>query len=71
MTMYFQCTLSQGTGRTSAYIEQRGAQVGKLVDVKEDGFSGLWLVESVSSHGVSDEYLREKQRKDRHFNQDI
>ena len=71
MTMYFQCTLSQGTGRTSAYIEQRGAQMGKLIDVKEDGFTGLWRVESVSDRGVDAEYLREKQRKDRSFNQDI
>lgn len=69
--MYFQCTLSQGTGRATGYIEQRGAQVGKLVEVKEAGFTGLWSVDSVSDRGVSDEYLREKQRKDRHFNQDI
>ena len=71
MTMYFQCTLSQGTGRTSAYIEQRGARVGKLVEILEDKFSGLWEVISVSDRGVSAEYLREKQRKDRNFNQDI
>lgn len=69
--MYFQCTLSQGTGRTTAYIEQRGAQVGKLLEVKEDGFTGRWRVESVSDKGVDEVYLREKQRKDRHFNQDI
>ena len=71
MTMYFQCALSQGTGRATGYIEQRGAQVGKLLEVKEPGFTGLWRVDSVSSHGVTEEYLREKQRKDRHFNQDF
>lgn len=71
MAQLFQCTLSQGTARTTAYIEARGASVGKSVQIKEDGFEGRWIVESVGSHGIEETVLREKQRKDRHFNQDI
>jgi hypothetical protein len=71
MTLYYQCNLSQGTARTHGYIEARGAKVGQLVEIKNDGFDGLWHVDQVSEHGVSEAYLREKQRKDRNFNQDI
>lgn len=68
---YYQCDLSQGTTRTTAYIEERGAIVGKSVEIKEDGFSGRWTVDQVGSTGIDESVLREKQRKDRHFNQDI
>lgn len=71
MTKYFQCDLSQGTTRTTAYIEERGAIVGKSVEIKEEGFSGRWTVDQVSSMGIDGVALAEKQRRDRHFNQDI
>jgi len=71
MTQLFQCNLSQGTARTHGYIEARGAKVGKLVEIKDPGFEGLWRVDQVSSKGIEETVLREKQRKDRHFNQDL
>lgn len=71
MAKLYQCTLSQGSARTIGYIEDRGASVGKMVEIKDDGFEGFWRVESVGSHGIEATELREKQRKDRNFNQDI
>lgn len=65
MTLYYQCDLSQGTGRTRAYIEQRGAIVGKRVEIKDDGFTGLWNVDNVADKGVEISALREEQRKSR------
>lgn len=71
MTKYFQCDLSQGTTRTTAYIEERGAIVGKSVEIKEEGFDGRWLVEQVASQGIDGVALKDMQRMNRHFNQDI
>jgi hypothetical protein len=63
--MYFQCSLSQGTARTHAYIPERGAILGKLIEIKEDGFSGLWKVEQVANKGMEERALKEKQARDR------
>lgn len=63
--IYFQCELSQGTRRTRGYIEQRGAAVGRLVEIKDDGFDGLWCVDQVADRGVEERALREKQMRDR------
>jgi hypothetical protein len=63
--MYFQCELSQGTRRTRGYIEQRGAVRGRLVEIKDDGFDGLWRVDQVADRGVEERALREKQMRDR------
>jgi hypothetical protein len=63
--MYFQCFLSQGTARTQAYIPERGAGVGKLIEIKDDGFIGLWKVEQVADRGIGERALREKQARDR------
>ncbi|TLX17210.1 hypothetical protein [Rhizobium sp. MHM7A] len=62
---YFQCNLSQGTGRTTAYIPERGAVVGKSVEIKDDSFTGRWQVDQVADKGISEEMLREKQARDR------
>jgi hypothetical protein len=62
---YFQCNLSQGTGRTTAYIPERGAILGKLVEIKDDLFTGRWQVDQVSDKGISEDMLREKQARDR------
>lgn len=65
MTTYFQCELSQGTGRTRGYIEERGAKVGKLVEIKDQGFDGLWRVDAVAETGLSEEKMRSDQRMNR------
>lgn len=63
--MYFQCSLSQGTARAHAYIPERGAGVGKLIEIKDDCFTGLWKVEQVADRGIDERALREKQARDR------
>lgn len=52
------CLLRNGTTHTKAYIEERGAGVGKrveLLDVKEP--TGLWEVLSVSDKAVDKSVL--------------
>lgn len=63
--MFYQCNLSQGSARTQAYIPERGAGVGKMIEIKEDGFTGRWRVEQVADRGVDEAVLREKQKRDR------
>lgn len=65
MTRFYQCELSQGTARTKAFIEARGASVGKLVEIKEPGFDGLWHVDTVAEKGIDETVLRAQQRKSR------
>lgn len=65
MTMHYQCELSQGTGRTRGYIEQRGAKVGSLVEIKDDGFAGLWRVDAVAETGICEDKMRADQRMNR------
>jgi len=61
MSKYFQCSLSQGTGRTQAFIEEKGAIVGALVEIKSDEFHGLWRVDAVGDIGVDEEKVKAKQ----------
>jgi hypothetical protein len=65
MTTYYQCELSQGTGRTRGYIEDRGAKVGAMVEIKDNGFNGLWRVDAVSETGISEEKMRADQQMNR------
>lgn len=65
MTTYYQCELSQGTGRTRGYIEERGAKVGCLVEIKDAGFDGLWRVDAVADTGISEEKMRADQKMNR------
>lgn len=65
MTQYFQCSLSQGETQTHAYIEERGAKVGSRVEIKEQGFDGLWTVTQVSDKGIEDFHLRDLQKMNR------
>lgn len=48
--LLFQCDLSQGTGRQTAYIPERGAKVGKLVEL-EPGSGDFWTVDLVGVPG--------------------
>jgi len=65
MTTYYQCDLSQGTRRTRAYIEQRGAAVGRLVEITDEGFDGFWRVDSVADKGLSEDKMKADQRMNR------
>jgi hypothetical protein len=65
MTTYYQCELSQGTGRTRGYIEDRGAKVGAMVEIKDNGFNGIWRVDAVSETGISEEKMRADQQMNR------
>lgn len=58
--LYFQCELSQGTGRDVAYLEERGAVVGKTVEINP-GSGDFWVVESVSSTGIDYVHLKDIQ----------
>ena len=64
---YFQCELSQGTGRAMAYIEERAAKLGANVSVKDEGFDGLWAVTSVSDKGIDETVLKKMQQDSRNY----
>ena len=63
MKTFRQCRLAQNNFYTIGWIEDRGAKVGAFVEVDELG--GLWEVIDVSSHSMTQNDLREKQRVDR------
>lgn len=64
MTTYFQCRLRHGDAETVAWIEERGAKVGKRVELKTaDG--EMWDVAEVYPHGLDEAALRQKQANDR------
>lgn len=65
MTQYYQVDLSQGSRRTHGYIEARGAVIGRMVEIKDEGFDGFWRVDSVSDKGLSEEKMRADQRMNR------
>jgi hypothetical protein len=63
--LYYQCDLSQGTTRTHGYLEERAAIPGAQVEIKDEGFGGLWTVDAVADKGISEEKLRADQRMNR------
>lgn len=65
MTKYFQCDLSQGASRSRAYIEERGAVVGNMIEVKEAGFTGLWRVDDVGQPGLDVTEMKDRQQRAR------
>ena len=58
MENLYQCELSQGTTRTRGYIPERAAKVGSLVEIKDNGFEGLWRVDSVSDRASPKEVVK-------------
>ena len=54
----YQCDLSQGTARTQGYIPERAAKVGAMVEIKTDGFSGLWRVDNVADKASPKEVVK-------------
>lgn len=67
--MLHQCRLRQGSARTVAWIEARGARAGARVEIPELG--GFWQVETVCPLPMTVERWREKQRIDRKGMPDI
>lgn len=67
MTKYYQCRLEKQTAEgiepVVAWIEEKGANVGWLVELK--GKEGLYTVVGVTQPPVESKDLTEKQRKDR------
>lgn len=61
--MFRQCKLQQGAKIQTAWIETRGAVVGKNIEVK-DG-SGRWDVVEVYDHELSKDALKEMQENNR------
>lgn len=63
MKTYYQCRLRRGTSVTTAWIEDRGARVGAIVELlpaKED-----WEVVEVFHPGQPEDVLRTNQRLNR------
>lgn len=58
---FFQCDLSQGTGRQTAYIEERAAKLGASVEVGGNGTRDFWTVDSVSDKFLLKHQLKEIQ----------
>ena len=61
MTWYRQCKFSKGSTVQHAWIEERGAKVGSMVELKSDNHE-KWKVESVGVGRLSEAYVRELER---------
>jgi hypothetical protein len=61
---YVQCELKQGDKVQVAWIEERGASVGKNVEIKDD--SGRWDVTAVYN-SIDSKSLQEFQSNSRNF----
>lgn len=55
---FFQCDLSQDTGRDRAFIEARGAIVGNRVELGGQGTGDYWIVDSVSDKSFSESEVK-------------
>lgn len=59
--LFLQCDLSQGTGRDVAFIEARGAVVGKQVEIIP-GSGDFWNVDGVSDTVITEDTLKQLRR---------
>lgn len=59
---FYQCKLSQGTGRMTSWIAERGAK--KNAKVEMIGY-GFWNIDKVYVPGIEASELHEKQKRDR------
>lgn len=66
--MYYQCEFQkltkEGTMKTVAWIEERGAKKGVMVELK--GEEGLWTVTNVTTPGINKEEFEATKDKSRH-----
>jgi hypothetical protein len=58
---YRQVNLERGTGRMTGYIEERGAVVGKSVEVIADD-KNHWIVTQVGDQRYPEAFIRERQK---------
>jgi hypothetical protein len=58
MKEYKQCKLRRGTAEVTAWIETRGAHLGKSVELKPTG--DFWEVVEVHEHTLPEDVLREQ-----------
>lgn len=59
-----QVRLRRGTSEQIAWIDEKAAVVGNSVELIEDNL--FWTVSEVSPFVISEKYLKEKQRMDKH-----
>lgn len=67
MKTYYQCKLTEqnGTDTLTTYIEERGAKVGALVEIKE--YCAFYRVEEVYTPGVPEDQLHSQQNMNRNW----
>lgn len=63
MKQYYQCRMQNTTRTTTAWIEARGAKVGKVVELLPS--KEKWMVMEVYSHGLPEDVLRQTQQLNR------
>lgn len=61
--MFYQCDLSQGTGRDKAFIDERGAVVGNTVELGGSGTNDFWRVDNVSFIGLTEDTIKTLQER--------
>lgn len=59
---YYQCELSQDTGRMTSWIESRGAKSGATIEIFG---AGNWVVDKVHPFALEASELHDKQKRDR------
>ena len=64
MSMFYQCKMRRGDAETVGWIEERGAKVGRSVELLT-GDGMFWTVTEVSKIGLDEKALRDKQARDR------
>ena len=58
--MYQQCELQNGTAKTVAWIEERGAKPGRIVELLDIGLEPeMWTVVKVFPHKLTKEAVHE------------
>lgn len=66
---YFQCTMSQGSKRHIAWLPDKFAKVGKSVRIND--LDGNWLVDQVSTEGLTEEQKRKSIDLNRGYDNNI
>ena len=63
--LYYQCRFQRGDAHTIAWIEERGAKLGRLVELLTLDAGGPWRVVSVGDVPLDSQALHEMQRLNR------
>ena len=62
MKYYRQCTFKSGNSTTTAWIEERGAKVGKKVTFKDEDEKRWWEVTAVSDTRMDEQRVKEQEK---------